>query len=504
MASPAPEAHSDSASISKWAMPLAVGATALAGMVILAPTILPLLGFSGDMAIEATTAMHVSGTSAGTGLAGAINSGIQAIPVIGPKLAEGGLFTAAASAGIGIGGMMLGNYISKKETGERKISLGKVIKYASLLTSALLALPSIITGISIGIVYLCGALGDNELASSAVSNLYHTLGSSHKVGAGIGAAGALAGISHLLSCGAGIVPAALGLGLFSSERKQDPKPTATPEVPSSPEPHNNRFYTDGSVRLEMASDAPLMAGKPAEIRMRLTDMRTGTPLSPDKLDTVHTQKVHLYLADQGLKDYHHIHPEPTETPGEYRFSFTPNTPNDYHAWSDITLASDHRPHKLRAKLASALERPVQAYIYRNNEDRHGRLTFNWQASEPLRKDAPVIVEVHVTDALGKPVTDLEPVLGAYAHLVGLSADGKSIIHTHPLDSEPNSEQSRGGPRLRFKLEPDFSGGAQFFLQVRQGGQDQFASFGQQVYPAVQNHRDIAEKSSGQAASCHRS
>jgi hypothetical protein len=37
----------------------------------------------------------------------------------------------------------------------------------------------------------------------------------------------------------------------------------------------------------------------------------------------------------------------------------------------------------------------------------------------------------VLDPAGKPVTDLEPYLGAMGHLVLISADGKEYVHVHP-------------------------------------------------------------------------
>jgi hypothetical protein len=41
------------------------------------------------------------------------------------------------------------------------------------------------------------------------------------------------------------------------------------------------------------------------------------------------------------------------------------------------------------------------------------------------------VNFPLTDGGGKPVTDLEPYMGARGHLVVLSADGKESVHAHP-------------------------------------------------------------------------
>ena len=39
------------------------------------------------------------------------------------------------------------------------------------------------------------------------------------------------------------------------------------------------------------------------------------------------------------------------------------------------------------------------------------------------------------DAAGRPVTDLQPYLGAMGHLVVLSADGEEYVHSHPLEGK---------------------------------------------------------------------
>ena len=41
------------------------------------------------------------------------------------------------------------------------------------------------------------------------------------------------------------------------------------------------------------------------------------------------------INDRSLSDYHHEHPEPTNTPGEYVFRFTPAKPGPYRMWADV-------------------------------------------------------------------------------------------------------------------------------------------------------------------------
>ena len=449
---------------------LMLGTALVAGAIVLSPYVLPALGLGGgDLALEALTALH--GTGLGTGLAGAINTGLNAAPLIGPALAQGGLASAAASGGIGIGGVLLGRFLEKRQDGKEGVNWGKVIKYGALLSSALIALPSVLTGISTGIVYLAAVFSGVQLASAAVTFLGKTLGAmggAHLGAAGL--AGAASALPHLLTCGAALFPAMFSARL-ASESAPPPGSASTgrrsPAADTSP------------VRVDVAMASPTSANIPAKGQLRLTDIRTGLPLTDDELAVTYTRKLHLYVADQSLKDYHHIHPEPTGLPGVFAFSFTPRTSNRYSAWTDFTLLKDGVNHRLKADLPAVSRRNIPAVIRTASQAQIDGLSFEWQG-EPLREGLSSFVNVKVTDARGNPVTDLEPVMGAYAHLVGFSADGRHFIHTHPLGEEPAGPNERGGPVLRFHIEPDNSGPTQFYLQVRRGGTDIYVPFGKEI------------------------
>ena len=52
---------------------------------------------------------------------------------------------------------------------------------------------------------------------------------------------------------------------------------------------------------------------------------------------------------------------------------------------------------------------------------------------------------------GKPVTDLQPYLGAYGHLVALRAGDLAYLHVHP-DGEPGDGKTTPGPDITFYAE----------------------------------------------------
>ena len=74
---------------------------------------------------------------------------------------------------------------------------------------------------------------------------------------------------------------------------------------------------------------------------------------------------------------------------------------------------------------------------------------------------------------GRPVTDLEPYLGAYGHLVALRDGDLAYLHVHPRRVRG---RRRPGQRSTFTAEVPSAGGYRLFLDFRHGGQVHTASF----------------------------
>ena len=92
------------------------------------------------------------------------------------------------------------------------------------------------------------------------------------------------------------------------------------------------------------------------------------------------------------------------------------------------------------------------------------------------------LRVSVTTPNGQPVTRLEPVMAAFAHLVGFYDDGRTVVHLHPIGVEVTDPNTRGGPELEFKFYPPKSGFIKLFCQVQVEGKSVFAPFGLTVGP----------------------
>jgi hypothetical protein len=84
------------------------------------------------------------------------------------------------------------------------------------------------------------------------------------------------------------------------------------------------------------------------------------------------------------------------------------------------------------------------------------------------------VNIQRTD--GSLVNNLQPYMGAFAHIVGFADDFKSVLHIHPLGPMPKPNES-GGPLIDFKYRPLTPGYLRLFVQFNADGRLHVASFG---------------------------
>lgn len=217
----------------------------------------------------------------------------------------------------------------------------------------------------------------------------------------------------------------------------------------------------------------VIANKTQTLRLQL--MKGNKPLTIDDLKTVHTEKVHLMVIDPTLTDYYHIHPMYDAKNQDYVFDFTPKTSGTYRIWVDITpVATDkqaflhtdigHAEQKSQVSQKVAFDTVVGAYQF--------KLKLDGQA----QAGKPVMATISVTKD-GKPFNQLEPVMGAFAHMVGFNDDYNSILHVHPMGKEPTNDSERGGSQLMFHLECQKAGFVKLFAQFKIEGKDVYVPFG---------------------------
>jgi hypothetical protein len=267
---------------------------------------------------------------------------------------------------------------------------------------------------------------------------------------------------------------------FSSEGEKTPCAKCGMNLLTRRIPYSFVYMKPGEPTMRMTAKigAPIEAGKKIEVRIKLAK-GDGSPVLHDDLMVMHTQPIHLLIEDPSLGDYHHEHPVVTDTPGEYAFSFTPSKSAPYRIWADLVpvstgvqelpftdLPSNGTPAEITDK-ADRFTSTVEGFTF--------ALTLA-QGSSPLVANQARRLDIAVSDREGKPVTHLEPVMNAFAHLVGFYDDYKTVVHIHPMGGDVTDDALRGGPALSFMSFPPRAGFIRLYCQVLVDGKMLFAPF----------------------------
>ncbi|GGT00064.1 hypothetical protein [Streptomyces chromofuscus] len=226
--------------------------------------------------------------------------------------------------------------------------------------------------------------------------------------------------------------------------------------------------SEAGYRLDLRT-ARIPADETSELRFVIRD-RDGRPV--DDYRTEHGKELHLILASRDLVTYRHLHPTRAAdgtwstrvslpAAGTYRL-FADFTPAAEDA-TDLTLGADLAVSGTYA--APALPEPAATTTVDG---------YTVTLSGGLRPGKAGELTLTVSRN-GRPVTDLEPYLGAYGHLVALRAGDLAYLHVHP-NGEPGDGRTTPGPEIRFTATAPTVGTYRLFLDFQHDGTVRTAAF----------------------------
>ncbi|MBW7894556.1 MAG: hypothetical protein H3C27_05525 [Opitutaceae bacterium] len=233
------------------------------------------------------------------------------------------------------------------------------------------------------------------------------------------------------------------------------------------------------VSLKLTTAAPPVAGQPVEATLTLTTA-SGKPIEPADLLTVHTKLLHLLVIDPHLLDYHHVHPQPTREPGRWAFQFTPRYGGVYRVFADFTPAATGLSLYANTEVAVSGE-PAAAEIVAAAQQP------SWQAEVAghrfefapatgwIKAGEMTDLTLRVTRPDGGEVP-LQPIMGAFAHVVAFDEARTGFAHMHPLQSDLAVRPDPRHPELTFQLSVPQAGRYVSWAQVDIGGTEVFAPF----------------------------
>ena len=249
-------------------------------------------------------------------------------------------------------------------------------------------------------------------------------------------------------------------------------PTAGTELPGG------LLVSQDGYTLELG-DATSAAGEARPVTFTITGPE-GEPVT--EYDVEHDTKLHLIAVRRDFEGYQHVHPVMDAdglwstgldlTSGSWRVyaDFKPTDAEALTLGADLTVPGDHQPGEGRSEARTS---SVGGY----------EVTLEGE----LEAGADSRLTLSVTQD-GRPVTDLQPYLGAYGHLVALRAGDMAYLHVHP-DGEASDPTTEPGPDVVFYAAVPGPGSYHLFLDFKHDGVVRTADFTVTVPARADGHTD---------------
>lgn len=241
------------------------------------------------------------------------------------------------------------------------------------------------------------------------------------------------------------------------------------------QPTKNRKPRALPYTLEVVCDPKTpIAGKPAQLTLLIRSRDTRQPVT--EFDIVHERQIHFMVVSADMRHFAHEHPV-AEQNGKFTLPYTFPTGGEYHLFADVAPKNAGslilmQPIRVSGPTATSAG---NAKFTPSLVDTAGGVNLAL-ASDPA--SLPVGRSLNITftlknSATNAPVTDLEPYLGAAAHLMLLHEDGTTFVHSHPDETDP---QNGHNGSLAFLARFPNPGFYRAWLQFQRNGKVETATF----------------------------
>lgn len=236
------------------------------------------------------------------------------------------------------------------------------------------------------------------------------------------------------------------------------------------------------VTMTLTGASPLARGSETQFTLTLKTA-SGKPIAPEDLLMAHTELLHLLIVDPAKTDYQHVHPTPGRKYGEWTFAFTPRGQGIYRVFADFMPAATGRALYASADVStiepalSQQETPAAT----STQERNGYRFSLTPVTGAIRAGKTTDLKFTVTRTDGGAVP-MEPVMGAFAHLVAFDEARSGFAHLHPAETDLSKPPDANEPTLSFKITIPRAGRYVIWSQVNLGGAGVFVPFWFEVAP----------------------
>jgi hypothetical protein len=224
----------------------------------------------------------------------------------------------------------------------------------------------------------------------------------------------------------------------------------------SGQPQGLSASLDGyTLRLDTPS---LPLGGPSELALRIVgpDGRPVTAYTP-----THDKDLHLILVRRDGNGFQHLHPT-RDAAGRWAVPVSVPQAGAYKVFADTAPAGRTGALTLAADLQVAGDyRPAPPPPVSRTAQVDG-YTVTLTGDLVAGQSSPLVLSV---SRGGRPVTDLQPYLAAYGHLVSLREGDLAYLHTHP-DGAPGDGRTPAGPDVAFGVDVPTPGAYRLYLDFQ--------------------------------------
>ncbi|GAA4820964.1 hypothetical protein ACFQ0K_19180 [Nocardioides caeni] len=239
-----------------------------------------------------------------------------------------------------------------------------------------------------------------------------------------------------------------------------------PGTPTAQEIPGGLMVSQNGYTLTLA-ETRTRAGQDRPVAFTITGP-DGAPVTA--YDVEHERDLHLIAVRRDFTGFQHVHPVLDEDSGAWSIDLD-LTPGTWRIFVDFK-ATGADALTLGADLAVAGDDRPAVPTGENRTATVGDYQVTLDGDLAAGKDAKLTVSV---TRAGKPVTDLQPYLGAYGHLVALRGGDLAYLHVHP-DGEPGDGTTQPGPDVVFHAAVPSAGTYHLYLDFQHDGVVRTAAF----------------------------
>jgi hypothetical protein len=225
------------------------------------------------------------------------------------------------------------------------------------------------------------------------------------------------------------------------------------------------MVSQGGYTLALAGELPAGEATPTDFRILGPDGQALTAY-----DESHDEDLHLIAVRHDMGGFQHVHPQMAPdgtwsiplalTAADWRLfaDFDPAGPDEaLTLGADVAVAGNYVPQPLPESARTA---EVDGY------------TVTLDGALVPGQESELTLSISRD---GQPVTDLQPYLAAYGHLVALRAGDLAYLHVHP-GGEPGDGRTTPGPDITFYASVPSVGDYRLFLDFKHDGVVRTAAF----------------------------